>query len=122
MVKRKYVRFNESGEFHTQADVDKMGRVAELLEKRGVKSYTYTARSDLDYRQIPKALSINRSGWRGGKMNPLMNEFVAVYEIPPDAKYVCPGTASKKCGTSCFHCFHGSGKTIYIKLHGGGKK
>jgi hypothetical protein len=48
----KYLRFNESGDFFTQDDVDKLSEIADSLLVRGIITYGYTARYDLDYSNI----------------------------------------------------------------------
>jgi hypothetical protein len=45
----KYFRLSEAGDFKNQEDVDKAELIAMHLEKHGITSYTYTARSDLDF-------------------------------------------------------------------------
>jgi len=48
----KYLRFNESGDFYNQKDVDKLSQIAISLNYRGIITYGYTARSDLYYNKI----------------------------------------------------------------------
>ena len=43
------LRFSESGDFHTQNDVHKAERIAQILHRHGIRCYCYTSRSDLDY-------------------------------------------------------------------------
>tara|TARA_R110002049_G_scaffold154628_3_gene319255 strand:+ start:1609 stop:2196 length:588 start_codon:yes stop_codon:yes gene_type:complete len=48
----RYLRFNESGDFWSQACVDKLSQVAEALRVRaGIVTYGFTARDDLDFSQ-----------------------------------------------------------------------
>lgn len=85
IAKIKYLRFSESGDFATQADVDKLSKIADLL-KGIVKVYTYTARIDLDFSNISSNLTVNGSG----KM--ISNNFYIVKsESEKIDKYVCPG-------------------------------
>jgi hypothetical protein len=44
-----FLRFNESGDFNSQACVDKAEEIARLLHLQGIKTYCYTSRSDLDF-------------------------------------------------------------------------
>ena len=60
----KFVRFNEAGDFHNQAEVVKAEAIARELKARGIQAYTYTARSDLDFSGC-KALLIKGSGFEG---------------------------------------------------------
>jgi len=58
----RYLRMQEAGDFRDQADVNKTSRLADLL--RGIVTvYTYTARRDLDYRNISSNLIVNGSGF-----------------------------------------------------------
>jgi hypothetical protein len=46
----KWLRFNEAGDFYTQACVDKLDKVAKHLRKTyNVRTYGYSARADLDF-------------------------------------------------------------------------
>lgn len=46
--KVKYFRFNEAGDFHTQACVEKLNIIASMLAYYDITTYGYTARKDLD--------------------------------------------------------------------------
>ena len=49
----KYFRFNESGDFGSQEDIEKMSEIAKLLnEKLGIITYGYTARNDLSFGSV----------------------------------------------------------------------
>jgi hypothetical protein len=43
------LRFNECGDFITQACIDKAEEIARLLHLQGIKTYCYSSRSDLDF-------------------------------------------------------------------------
>ena len=43
------LRFNEAGDFWSQACVDKAEHIARILKKYGIRVYGYTSRQDLDY-------------------------------------------------------------------------
>lgn len=46
----KFFRFNESGDFGSQEDVQKMSEIAGMLKQQlGVVTYSYTARNDLNF-------------------------------------------------------------------------
>lgn len=45
----RYLRFNESGDFASQACVDKLSSIAAALKDEGIVSYGFTARDDLDF-------------------------------------------------------------------------
>lgn len=49
----RYLRFNESGDFYTQADVTKLSNLARYLKEfHGIVTYGYTARQDLNFENI----------------------------------------------------------------------
>lgn len=64
----KALRFSESGDFRNQADVDKVEKIATLLKRFGIKCYTYTSRSDLDYSKI-SSLILSGSGFKKNGIN-----------------------------------------------------
>lgn len=47
--KIKYLRFNESGDFWSQASVKKLSTIAAILMMFDIVTYGYTAREDLDF-------------------------------------------------------------------------
>lgn len=51
-IKTKYLRFNESGDFNSQDDVNKLSRLARILKMLDITVYGYTSRSDLDYSNV----------------------------------------------------------------------
>ena len=83
----KYFRVNESGDFYTQNCVEKLKKVAELSPELIV--YTYTARKDLNFENLPKNLIINGSGFM------ISNEFIPVKSFSGD---------NKKCAGNCRNC------------------
>lgn len=84
----RYLRFNESGDFHDQQDVRKLSRVAEILEGCGVTTYGYTARRDLDYRGIKfivKGSGFTADGVSGSSV------VIGKDEEKPRGYSLCPG-------------------------------
>jgi len=63
----KYIRFSEAGDFRHQGDIEKLFNIASELSQ--YIFYGYTARRDLSYKNPPKNLAINCSGFRRGNMN-----------------------------------------------------
>jgi hypothetical protein len=63
----QYVRFNESGDFYYQSDVEKLKKLAKLCP--GLIFYGFTARKDLSFTKLPPNLIINGSGWRRKNTN-----------------------------------------------------
>ena len=125
-VALKYVRVNESGDFHSKACVEKLIAIAEILPH--IKFYTYTHRSDLitDNMYVPENLVINTSNFsRKG-----FNQFKAIPEIKVHgmkeiaknrkeilkfADLACVGDCSK-----CRHCktLQKEGKNVIgVPLH-----
>lgn len=82
----KYIRISEAGDFRSQADVDKLIKIAEILGALDVTLYGYTARRDLAFGKCPSNLIMNGSGFM------LDNSFTAVPKQDL-AKYqvVCAG-------------------------------
>lgn len=102
------LRVSEAGDFRTQADVDKLEEAARLLQVRGIVTYCYTARRDLDFSGCD-ALTVNGSGFvpNGGGGN----TFAASEEVPSGA-LVCPGDCRV-----CSLCTKRHGRTVYVHLH-----
>lgn len=57
------LRFNEAGDFHGQACIEKADTIARILSDFGIVVYCYTSRSDLDYSNV-KSLIVMGSGFR----------------------------------------------------------
>ena len=102
----KYLRFQESGDFRTQLDVDKMSGIAEKLEGI-VRCYTYTARRDLDFSNVSDNLVINGSGFM------VDNCFYVIHnETEMIGNYLCKGNCRE-----CNLCKHKLGIYIAVKIH-----
>jgi hypothetical protein len=103
------VRFNEAGDFHTQACVDKADAIAKILLKFGVTCYCYTSRDDLDYTKV-KSLVINASGFEA---DGLVNDFMMLEKgkTPPKGYAKCPMDC-----TLCDRCSK-RGKKTYVPQH-----
>ena len=96
----RYFRFSESGDFRTQADVDKMTEVAKRLSDRGIITYGYTNRSDLDLTKLKEVAVVNGHGFMAGNVVKIVND-------TSNYKYVCPGNCRY-----CDWCKVSDGKTI----------
>jgi hypothetical protein len=94
-IKFDALRFNEAGDFHSQACVEKAEKIAKLLKPHGIQAYAYTARSDLDYTCID-VLVVNGSGWMKDNVT---NDFKIVDK---DGKNVPEGY--KLCPMDCKIC------------------
>ena len=108
----KYLRFNESGDFHTQDCVDKLVKIAKLsaISLPKLVIYTYTARSDLDFTEALKQpnLVINGSGFM------LDNNF-SIAKTNKELK-----SGDRICGGDCSICSYCKVKQhniIKVKIH-----
>ena len=84
------LRLNESGDFHSQACVDKAERIALLLKRHGIIVYGYTSRSDLSFVNC-KNLIVSGSSF---KKEGIANIFLMVEDIKkqrPKGFGVCCG-------------------------------
>lgn len=109
----KYVRWQESGDFRNQSDVNKISYICQEL-KDYYQCYTYTSRYDLDYSEKSKNLVINGSSFM------VDNAFIALdrlaYEKVMESEEgaaCCPGDCR-----GCTLCKVARGIEIYIAKTG----
>jgi len=116
-VKVNALRVNESGDFYTQSDVDKLESIASLLVAYGVKVYVYTARKDLNFSKC-KALNVMGS-FITAEHN--ISAFIGVKDAKGHAKRmrgfykktaVCPGDCTK-----CSLCQVVKSTVVYCEIH-----
>jgi len=108
-TKTTFLRYNESGDFNEQADIDKLNYVSRCLRENGIITYGYTARSDLDFRGIDflcKGSGFNADGLSGSTKVLLKNDVV------PEGYFLCPGSC-KKCNLCKINVAH----NIAFKQH-----
>ena len=89
----KLFRFNEAGDFWSQACVDKLSKIAlHLWDKYQITTYGYTARRDLDFSSVHFLVkgSSNEAGNNGKTM-----VVDSIEETPADFM-LCPGSC-KEC-------------------------
>lgn len=101
------LRLNESGDFHSQACVDKAEKIATALKANGVTTYVYTSRKDLDFSDI-KTLIVNGSNFQKKGVVNIVSIFKG--EVPK-GYIVCPGSCK-----SCSLC-QKKGVKIAIEKH-----
>jgi hypothetical protein len=127
----KYVRVNESGDFHSRKCITKLIQIALLLPK--IKFYTYTHRKDLitstTHKRLPKNLVINTSNFKRKNLNQFFalenvklprkrnvdNNYLLVRDEVKAQKnidFACVGDCGK-----CSHCKTNHGKTIGVPYH-----
>ena len=97
-----HLRLNESGDFTTQSDINKAVEIAAILSDMGIKTYCYTARSDLNF-SARGHLVVNGSGFM------VDNQFTIEHK---QARYTCP----MDCKT-CSVCTKTKGLTISVPMH-----
>jgi len=103
-IETKFIRFSEAGDFDTQADVDKMSRIAELMSQH--RFYGYSNRPDLDFSNMPDNVSVNGHGF-------MADNQINVVPKATGEHYVCPGDCRK-----CNACKCSGNKIIEIEEHG----
>jgi hypothetical protein len=108
--KLKAFRFNESGDFHNQNQLNWFADVCRLLKANKVKCYGYTARTDLDLTGLLEHASVNVSNDNNGWIEYGCNRFKMVQY--PSARLVCAGDCRK-----CNLCLTQRGKTIEVEQH-----
>jgi hypothetical protein len=102
-IRTKALRLNESGDFRSQADVDKASRIAELLAPAGIRVYCYTARRDLDFSGVSPNFVVNGSGFKvQGEFR-----FILSRKDRPKGYGICPMDCRK-----CRRCLDGKNTCI----------
>lgn len=116
-VKVNALRINESGDFYTQNDVDKLELIARYMKCIGVKTYVYTARRDLDF---SKCVHLNVLG-SFVTAEQTISAFIGVVGAKEHAKKmrgfykktaVCPADCKK-----CTLCQVAKGVVIFCEIH-----
>ena len=114
--KIKKLRINEAGDFRDQKEIKKWNKIAGRLRKEhDIVTYTYTARSDLDYSRAPNII-VNGSnpGIRGA-----VREFRCIEPDEYDNMTVSKG--QYKCPGDCRICNVCSGRrfkgVVYCRRH-----
>jgi hypothetical protein len=114
--KMRKLRFSEAGDFRDQKDVDKMVKIAEILMMYGVKTYGYTARTDLDLRRLCEVAYVNVSNDLNSWIGRGANRFKAVPKFSGKALR-CLADCNE-----CDMCSRFRGKLIEVEHHGRGKE
>ena len=84
----KYVRFNEAGDFWDQNDIKKLSTVAKKLKNFNIVTYGYTARRDLDFKDVN--FLVKGSGHSKG--NNGMTTIIETDASIPEGFRECPGS------------------------------
>lgn len=104
-------RFNESGDFSGQRQLNWFAAVCRELQKSGISCYGYTARTDLNLEKILKFAAVNVSNDNGDWQENGANRFKAV-PMATGGNPVCQGSCKK-----CTLCQKVRGITIEVVLH-----
>ncbi len=103
----KALRFNESGDFWGQEDLNKAEEIARHLKKYGIRTYCYTARRDLDFSKV-RSLVISGSNFQKEGVRGIFKMVYSKKEKP--AGYgICRGDCRV-----CERCLIGR-KTVILK-------
>lgn len=125
----KFVRVNESGDFHTSECLEKLIQIAQILPE--LNFYTYTHRCDLvdddTSKKLPKNLVINTSDFKVNGLNQFKTfktsfkvtshkkqslKIKAEIKTSVSSNLVCMGDCS-----TCSLCKINHTKTIYAPIH-----
>ena len=82
----RFLRFNESGDFASQACVDKLSFIASELKRNGIVTYGFSARDDLDFSNA--AFLVKGSGHDQG--NNGRSVVIGPGEVVPVGHALCP--------------------------------
>jgi len=115
----RFLRFNESGDFFSQADVTKLSNLARYLKEfKNITTYGYTARHDLDFSNVHFLVkgSSHDSGNNGKTMVMPKKEIeshLSTLSTRERKKWmVCPMSCKK-----CHLCKKKTGVNIIFPLH-----
>jgi len=115
-MKISHLRIDEAGDFRDQNQIDQWNRICGYLkQKYGIISYTYTARSDLDFRSANNIIvNASRPGVKGSIRMFLCTPRDRFDQLQPDRNhYKCPGDC-KRCQMCATDKFKG---IIYCRQH-----
>ena len=104
-------RFNESGDFYSQKQLNWFAALCGKLKRAGIVSYGYTARTDLDLTLLIKNAFVNVSNDLNKWTDTGANRFKAV-KAYTDKNLKCAGDCR-----ICSICSKAKGKTIEVEIH-----
>ena len=108
----RYIRFQESGDFQCQSEVDKLNEIAEALIGKYI-CYTYTCRADLDYSNRSKNLVMSGTHFMiDNQYCPIKGDsFDLMMKLSPGA-LICPNDCR-----ACTLCKVAGGYITYQRSH-----
>lgn len=103
------VRFNESGDFTCQADIDKLNRIVDIVSKHrpGIIFYGYTARADLDFTGAKFVIRGSGFACKNGQTTVLRKG-----DAKPKGWFLCPGSCK-----SCSVCAREKKINVAFRIH-----
>ena len=114
MAPIKYMRFNVSGDFHSNDCIAKMSDISDdLFYRHDTVTYAYTARTDLDWSKASPRLHINGQFFLPSAPSANFIEICYTREQFESHTYKC----FSNCHV-CDLCKTGTGKVIGMPLHG----
>lgn len=108
--KTKYFRFNESGDFYTQRDIQKLNTISKKLKSElNVTTYGYTARKDLKFNKVSFLIKGSNCSIKGSTGK---TKIIDKKEIVPRGYIECPGNC-----VTCSLCKSSNNKNIAFRYH-----
>ena len=115
----EFLRLNESGDFYSQECVIKLNKIAHYLKKyKGIETYTYTARSDLQFSENDSFLvkgSSNNAGNNGKTIARNRSKMVPgseIYHEKGENFEICPMNCR-----GCMLCKEKNNLNVVFPLH-----
>ena len=111
----KYLRYNESGDFYSQACITKFDALAKhLKDNYNIITYGYSARSDLNFKDVNFLVkgSSHNAGNTGECITRKIDKTIKVYHENNKKYYVCPGNCR-----NCKLCKIPKTVNVVIPLH-----
>ena len=103
-------RFNESGAFWSQLDIDKLAVIALYLKNKWkIVTYGFTARTDLSFENVPFLVKGSGKNFDGSNGYSVV---IQKQDITPKGFYLCPGDCKK-----CNMCLKKNNKNIAFRKH-----
>jgi len=112
-VRPTLFRFNEAGDFEDQRHVDWFVELARLLRaEAGIRTYGYTARTDLDLVPLIQVAHVQVSNDRGHWVARGANRFIILRRGDKPTRKTCAGNCRV-----CRRCYTHRGLTVGVQAH-----
>jgi hypothetical protein len=117
--KRKYFRIHESGDFYSQAYLNKWITICKALPQ--VKFLTFTKAFKLDFSKVPSNLKIMLSVWPDTVYNDLhkapLDKFPLAFTGDCGKEFLYTYKCSGYCNSCLFCWFAKHGESVHFKIH-----